>query len=77
MNFPHRLNATEVTIEECPLSYNIDFPDSFSHIRTELSSNMRWIRIQNIFINIKYEFKLQDPETIYFPHRLNATEDTQ
>jgi tRNA threonylcarbamoyladenosine modification (KEOPS) complex Pcc1 subunit len=77
MNFPHRLNATEVTIEECPLSYYMDFPDSFSHIRTELSSNMRWIRIQNIFINIKYEFKLQDPETIYFPDGLNATEDTQ
>jgi hypothetical protein len=56
----------------------MDFPDSISHIRIELSPNMRWIRIQNIIIiiNIKYEFKLPDPDMMYFPHGLNATEVT-
>jgi Leucine-rich repeat (LRR) protein len=76
MYFPHGLNATEFTQLECPLSYYMDFPDSFSHIRTELSPNIRWIRIQNIIINIKNEFKLLDPDTMYFPHGLNATEFT-
>jgi hypothetical protein len=83
MYFPYGygLNATEVTEPECPLSYYIDFPDSFSHIRIELSPNMRWIIIKNIkiIINIKYEFKLPDPDTMYFPHGygLNATEVTE
>ncbi len=43
MYFPHGLNATEVTVKECPLSYCIDYPDSFSHTRTELSSNIKWM----------------------------------
>jgi hypothetical protein len=76
MFFPDGLNATEFTSLEFPLSYYMDFSDYFPHIRTELSTNMRWIRIQIIIINIIYEFRLQDPETMYFPHRLNATEVT-
>jgi hypothetical protein len=40
MYFPQGLNATEVTLSECPLSYCMDFPDSFSHILIDLSPNI-------------------------------------
>jgi hypothetical protein len=48
MYFPHGLNATEVTIEECPFSFYKDFPDSFSHIPIDASANMKFINSKNI-----------------------------